>query len=387
MDIRSGNRYSWSSYSCSVKGMRFAIASMLCFSSAISIIGISIPEQVTAQAQDSTAPQTQQPDWILLYPQHPLYRQKLQERSNSPTVTNSGGNSQTTVQSSPSQSVLPQSGDRSNQTQRDRPQPPVNPANLSQLPQPSNPPLFIDPIPAPTVKEPEGVRYFPGFSAGSPSAFGANSGDVFAGASYINRSESLPTNPNSKADASISLGFGLGDSEKLVGLETVFNIFSTTPSRFAENGGFDFKLHRYLGDLTAIAVGWENPIKYGPDTAGTVSSVYGVLSKLFVLQPENPQNPMILSLSAGVGGGRFRSYGNQLAGNGSVGVFGNIGLQVLSNVSLIADWTGQTLNLGVSYVPFRNIPFTLTGIAVDVAGSTPFQTRYALSAGFGFNFR
>lgn len=255
-------------------------------------------------------------------------------------------------------------------------------------------PLYIDPIPAPTPQQ-RRPRYYPSFNALTPSGFGANQGDVFMGASIVNREVGLSVlgpgavarSDSGKRGGSAAIGFGLGDAGKFLGLETTYNIISLTPSRFASNGSFDFKVHRRLGKQTSIAVGWENAINYGPEAGGTDSSVYGVLSTVIPLQPNHPSNPMLLGLSAGVGGGRFRTIQDQIEGKDSVGVFGSVGLQVAPNASVITEWSGSSLNLGVSYVPFRSLPFFLSGTAIDVANSTGFGTRYAVSGSLGFNFR
>ncbi|NJK59325.1 MAG: hypothetical protein HC918_02375 [Oscillatoriales cyanobacterium SM2_1_8] len=204
--------------------------------------------------------------------------------------------------------------------------------------------------------------------------------------SLIDRSSPVG-NPTDKADGSATLGFGLGDAAGLAGLEIAYNIISLTPSRFASNGNVDFKLHKTFPDFWSVALGWENAINYGPEAGGTPSSLYGAVSKFFVLQPDNLENPMLLGLTLGAGGGRFRPFADQLNQVGSVGIFGAAGLQVLPNFSVILDWTGQNLNTGVSYVPFRNIPFYVNAAAVDVAGSTNFGTRYSISFGLGYNFR
>lgn len=258
----------------------------------------------------------------------------------------------------------------------------------AQLDQPNNQqtdylakdvPIFIEPVVPKASEQPP--TYLPGFNAGSPSGFGANWGDAFLGVS--GESQGIRS---SKADGSAYVGFGLGNSQEYVGLEVVANIISLTPSRFASNGSIDFKLHRSLPDLTSVAIGWQNPVSWGSDAGGFRSSVYGTISKLFVLQPDNPDNPMVLGVTAGLGGGRFRPLDSQGNEVGSVSFFGSVGLQVLNNLSLITDWTGRGLNLGVSYVPFPTVPLFLTGVAVDVVGNDYLGPRYTLNVGYGFKF-
>lgn len=361
------------------------------FAVLLTILGsiVTIPERVMSEPQRADSATNQQPNWILLYPQHPLYRKSVQDASQPAAIVNP-----TTPQ--PQSGLLPPTNSQSTlgttipapnrpQTIQTREVLPTVPSKTAQAPVPA--PLYIEPI-APKPQPTRGPQYFPGFSAGSPSGFGLNWGDVSLGLAYIDKSTITFDNPVSgKADGSAAIAFGLGNSSDFLGLEVNYNLISLTPSRFAANGSFDFKLHRYLGDLTSIAIGWENAINYGEDAGGTNSSVYGVVSKLFLLTPEDLVNPRILSFSVGVGGGRFRPFQDERNKKGTVGVFANIGYQVLPNVSAIVDWTGRELNLGVSYVPFSNIPFTITALAVDVAQSVGPAVRYALTAGFSFRFR
>ena len=361
------------------------------FAVLLTILGsiVTIPERVMSEPQRADSATNQQPNWILLYPQHPLYRKSVQDASQpaaivNPTITQPQSgllppiNSQSTLGTTIPAPNRPQ-------TIQTREVLTTAPSKTAQAPVPA--PLYIEPI-APKPQPTRGPQYFPGFSAGSPSGFGLNWGDVSLGLAYIDKSTITFDNPVSgKADGSAAIAFGLGNSSDFLGLEVNYNLISLTPSRFAANGSFDFKLHRYLGDLTSIAIGWENAINYGEDAGGTNSSVYGVVSKLFLLTPEDLVNPRILSFSVGVGGGRFRPFQDERNKKGTVGVFANIGYQVLPNVSAIVDWTGRELNLGVSYVPFSNIPFTITALAVDVAQSVGPAVRYALTAGFSFRFR
>lgn len=361
------------------------------FAVLLTILGsiVTIPERVMSEPQRADSATNQQPNWILLYPQHPLYRKSVQDASQPAAIVNP-----TITQ--PQSGLLPPTNSQSTlgttipapnrpQTIQTREVLPTVPSKTAQAPVPA--PLYIEPI-APKPQPTRGPQYFPGFSAGSPSGFGLNWGDVSLGLAYIDKSTITFDNPVSgKADGSAAIAFGLGNSSDFLGLEVNYNLISLTPSRFAANGSFDFKLHRYLGDLTSIAIGWENAINYGEDAGGTNSSVYGVVSKLFLLTPEDLVNPRILSFSVGVGGGRFRPFQDERNKKGTVGVFANIGYQVLPNVSAIVDWTGRELNLGVSYVPFSNIPFTITALAVDVAQSVGPAVRYALTAGFSFRFR
>lgn len=115
--------------------------------------------------------------------------------------------------------------------------------------------LLIDPIL--TLGEPP--KAAPGSTAGTPSAYGASFGQAYIGGGLL-----FPLDED-RVDGSLSVGFGLGDAAKSVGLEVNANITSVGGGDsfdFGDSGGIGFKLHRYLGDGTAVAVGWSNPIKW-----------------------------------------------------------------------------------------------------------------------------
>ncbi|MEH1983286.1 MAG: hypothetical protein V7L27_29135 [Nostoc sp.] len=220
--------------------------------------------------------------------------------------------------------------------------------------------------------------YPPSLSFGIPSAFGANMGDFFFAASGATRKE---RNGDGGLDGSISAGFGLGDSQKLIGLEVAFNNGSI--KNFGANGTFDLKAHRVLyagsNNQIAAAVGWNTFAQYGNEAIAD-STVYGAVTNVSVLQPNNPHNQMPLALTVGVGGGNFRQ------GNDSVGVFGGFGLQVHPQVGIGASWSGVGLNAGVSLVPVPTIPLTIVLQGSDLTDITPGGTAVILSISYGFNF-
>lgn len=226
----------------------------------------------------------------------------------------------------------------------------------------------------------------PAISLSTPSGYGASFGQVFAGLSVVNRGRN-----NNNADASATVGFGLGDPRRAVGLDVAANVISLSDSggrdSFAGSGNVGFKLHRILPGEVAVAVGWENALAWG-DARNADSSVYGAVSRAFPLQPNNYRNPMPLVLSVGAGGGRFRSEQAIRNREGGVGLFASAGLQLSPQFSLLANWTGQDLNVGASFIPFPEIPFSLTLSAADLTGSAGDGARFALGLGYGtrFNF-
>lgn len=243
--------------------------------------------------------------------------------------------------------------------------------------------LLIPALPVALTPSTLGAAASPGSSSGSPTAFGADFGRFFVGASFQER-----TRFTESSDGSISAGFGLGNARKSVGLEVAVSVLdlSTRGGDDAafDRGSFSFKLHRVLPNNLAVAVGYENGVVWGFTDAG--SSVYGVVSKIFPLQ-NSPSKPFSsLTVSAGLGSGRFRSEDDFNNDEGTVNVFGSVGLRVVERVSAIADWTGQDLTLGASFVPFRNIPIVVTPAVADITGNAGDGARFILGVGYSRSF-
>jgi hypothetical protein len=243
--------------------------------------------------------------------------------------------------------------------------------------------LPIEPLIKIKVVPPTKPTYPPGLSFAGASAFGANMGDAFLGLSAAtagNRGNSI-----NDIDASTSLGFGLGNSQKLVGLELSFNNGSV--KNFGANGTFDLKAHRIVyakgTNQIAVAAGWKAFAQYQTkDSSEEIrpSSLYGVVTSYSLLKPNDSVNKMPVSFSAGVGGGDFRQ------GNASTGVFAGAGVQVHPQVGVGLGWSGVGLNLGASFVPVPTLPLTITVQGADLTDNSVGGTTFALSIGYGFNF-
>lgn len=243
--------------------------------------------------------------------------------------------------------------------------------------------LRIAPLPVTLTPSTLGAAASPGSSSGSPTAFGASFGQVFAGASYQQRTRFTET-----SDGAISGGFGLGDARKYAGLEVAISVLDLSSrnndDKAFDRGSFSFKLHRALPNNWAVAVGYENAIVWGFTDAG--SSVYGVVSKIVPFK-NSPAEPFSsLTISAGIGNGRFRTEDDFNRDKDTVNFFGSAGLRVIEQASVIADWTGQDLTLGASIVPFRNLPIVITPAVADITGSAGDGARFILGVGFSRSF-
>ena len=238
-------------------------------------------------------------------------------------------------------------------------------------------------LPAPPTVEvaARGAWAAPGIALGVPSGFGADQGDAFVGAGFQHRTR-LETRP----DAGLVAGFGVGDARRLLGVEAAVSQFGT--ARSCCRGGVSFKVHRLLppGDAS-VALGWENAVTWGEmdgvigDATDAGTSVYLAASKVFRLRRQ-PASPLgTLSLTAGVGTGRFRTERQILDGEETVGFFGGGAVRLAAPASLIVDWTGQDLVAGLSVVPFRRVPLLVTPGLADLTT----EPRFILGIGYGFN--
>ena len=218
----------------------------------------------------------------------------------------------------------------------------------------------------------------PSASISTPIGFGANFGQIFGGFAFQSR-----TRFTNQADGGLALGVGLGEPQKIVGLDVTMAILSLFGDN-AGRGSFSFKIHRSLPEGFAIALGFENAINWGGTDAG--SSIYGVVSKFFQFTETTEEPFSQLTLSLGVGGGRFRSEGAIEDGVNSLGVFASAGLRIVEPVSAIVEWSGQDLNAGISLIPFQNIPLTVNLAGADLTGNAGNGARFVMSIGYNYFF-
>ena len=238
-------------------------------------------------------------------------------------------------------------------------------------------------LPAPPTLEvaARGAWAAPGIALGIPTGFGADQGDAFVGAGFQHR-----TRLEDRPDGGLVAGIGVGDARRVVGLEAAVSSFGTV--RSCCRGGVSLKLHKLLppGDAS-VAVGWENAVTWGrmegvDEATDAGTSVYFAASKVFRLR-DNPAYPLgSMSLTAGVGTGRFRTEDQILDGEETVGLFGGGSLRLAAPASLIVDWTGQDLVAGVSWVPLRGVPLLVTPGLADLTT----EPRFIVGIGYGFNF-
>jgi len=227
-------------------------------------------------------------------------------------------------------------------------------------------------------------RVAPSSSILSPTAFTARWGQGFTGAGFQER-----TRFTDSSDGAISTGFGVGDPRKNVAFQTTITVLDLFSNRdyddgFMKRGSFSFKAGRIVANNWMVAVGIENAIVWGFTDAGT--SVYGVASRTFNLKESTAEPLSRLTVSLGLGNGRFRTEDDFNDDTNTVNVFGSVGLRIAQPVSAIADWSGQDLSLGFSVVPSPNIPLVISPAFTDITGSAGDGVRFRVGVGYSYFF-
>jgi hypothetical protein len=234
-------------------------------------------------------------------------------------------------------------------------------------------------------------RGAPGTNTATPLAFGPGLGDFFVGAGYQNETRGVKAadgklSANSRVDGSISAGFGLGDANDGIGLTTIITSLSTFRSGVGSLLAFSFQAFRNITPTMAVAVGVENAFISGVGKSDGTDSWYGVASKVFRSPSSDVEWLKAITVSGGIGNGRFRTVGDVSNGNKTVNVFGSVAALVHEQVSIIGDYTGQDINVGLSLVPFKKFPISVTPALADLTGTASKSPRLIVGVGVGMHF-
>jgi hypothetical protein len=250
-------------------------------------------------------------------------------------------------------------------------------------------------VPAQAAQEPGDVvamlRGAPGTSTATPLAFIPAMGDAFISGGYQMHKRSMKQangawGADGKNDGSLSLGFGLGDASDVVGLEVVATTVSPFRVGLGRRSTISVQVAHLIDPTFAVAVGVENAVLSGLEGEDGTQSFYGVASKVFRHPFAGASWLGAITVSGGLGNGRFRMVDDFNANNGTVNAFGSLALLVHDQVSLVTDYTGQDLNVGVSVVPYKKIPLVITPALVDLTGTASRTARFVLGAGLGLHF-
>jgi hypothetical protein len=217
----------------------------------------------------------------------------------------------------------------------------------------------------------------------TPSAFGANWGDIFVGAGYQSNLPAVIAPPGDGNSTVYGAGIGLGNARDFVGLEASYTAAGTT---VADRGGVNFKLHKLLGENVAIAAGWENAIRNGYTAANDPKDTYyGVVTG--ILPVGETSN---FTASVGAGNGRFRNFGDLTADNNTTNIFGGLGFRFSENIAVAADYNGRNFSVGLPLTVKLgdSVGLQVTPALLDFAGdqNTGPKSRFAIGGGIGFHF-
>jgi hypothetical protein len=219
----------------------------------------------------------------------------------------------------------------------------------------------------------------PALSIAIPTGFGADNNTGFISATYQQR-----TRYGNVSDGGVGIGVGLGDARKAVGVELSYTAASFGGSRDFGAGGLNVKVHRQLADDLSVAAGWNGILNVGGRN-DFENSIYGSVTKVLRTREDINTPFSRVAVTAGVGSGQFRSESAVVDGSGGVNVFGNVAVRVAQPVSVIAEWSGQDLGVGLSVAPFKNIPLVITPAVRDLVGAGD-GPRFVLGTGLAFKF-
>ena len=213
----------------------------------------------------------------------------------------------------------------------------------------------------------------PGISFGTPTGFGAGWGQTFFGIG----GQTLSVGEED-LDGSALAGFGVGDPNRFLGVETAVNVISLQEG-FAEDGSFGFKVHRTFSSFRgALAVGVDDTGGWG-DAKIQHSSTYAVYTQVIDLNPQAPKRPLSLAFTVGAGNERFA------APEDDVGALASVSLAWHRQASVIADWHGGELHAGVSFVPLYELPVVITAGFINVTERFS-DTEFAAGLGYLHRF-
>lgn len=219
----------------------------------------------------------------------------------------------------------------------------------------------------------------PSITIANPAGYGADQNTVFLGATFQS-----DVRESDKEDGAAVIGIGLGDSREVIGAEVSYTFASFGENRDFGTGGFNLKLHRQFRNDWAVAVGWN-----GFATTGDTDfndSFYGVVTHILRTRPNVNSFFSRVALTAGVGNGQFQTIEDFEEDSDDFNPFGSIAVRVAQPVSVITEWTGQDLAVGLSIVPIEDLAWVITPAFRDIAGDDVDEARFVVGTGISFQF-
>ncbi|GAB2986946.1 hypothetical protein GCM10027049_28440 [Mucilaginibacter puniceus] len=194
----------------------------------------------------------------------------------------------------------------------------------------------------------------------TPTGFGGFGTYVFGGIGGV-----YPAVYTNRGDMISSVGFCIGNSEKIVNFATSANITKVTS---LSDVSANFILSKKIFTGTSIAVGALQIFAHSVQSDAPGGTYYAAISHAVQTVRSKTQGYSALTYTIGYGNGRFiqKSPFDVAAGRGSkgTGIFGNISYELFKRVNIMAEWTGLNLGFSTGLRPLKNSPFSI-GIGVS----------------------
>ena len=241
----------------------------------------------------------------------------------------------------------------------------------------------------PNLKENTLPYYYPktlffgnGKTLMTPASFGAYGNTLFIGGGIALRQvyANVP-------DGAAVVGIGFGNPFKLLGVELAAKMNDLSEQN---NFSYSFKLHKYIYNGTSIAIG-ANHLFYDYTQTDATSSFYACISHAIQGLPSNVPGRSRLNLNAGIGFGKYseKSPKDIAEGKGTKGtyIFGSVAYQLFRGNSLIVEWSGINLNVGLSTRPLKRLPFFFKIGVVDLTKYSGDGPRVVISGVCALTFK
>lgn len=162
-------------------------------------------------------------------------------------------------------------------------------------------------------------------------------------------------------DGNAALSVGLGNPEKMLGLEARLNFYGLgnsagAPGNLGE-GTLDLHASRRLSDRFWVGAGVFDLTGWQREEPNKLTSFYATATGVLTLHPFRFPFGKKLYLTAGLGNGRFRTDDTYtLAKKGPAGIFGSVAVPLWREGNFVAEWSGYNVFIGLSFFPLKKLP-------------------------------
>ncbi len=224
---------------------------------------------------------------------------------------------------------------------------------------------------------------------GLPTAFGRGRGRMVIGFGFQNT-----TRIASAADGAAGLAVGFGDARTL-GVDLGLNILSVgVHEAFARRGSFSLRMFHSRPDSTALAVGIRNFLVWGGGSDAP-TECYLVASRRYPLHGETSRRFGTMTATVGVSWlwagahqGVFREVAREVASKyGPLTVLAGVSAHVNEMTAVFAEWTGQDLNVGLSWLLSAHTGLVITPALADLTRRAPNGPRFVVGVGLPLGLR